>query len=456
VYKKSLRGFVAPGTQLDKSDDDAEGTDTREEDDDPDSSMPDAPLARSPSPTKRDVSKELIGPSSDETELGEYSSMPLAIPRSPAPEEERNEESEPQEVDYNSSEDEYIDEAEKKAREDAKVARMIAEAEEAAARPTESNIKRARRLLKLSQKKYQTLNLAREVEISVNAISSQLRNLQEALQASTDTTLGANAPRTSQLPTTLDAEERLTLTVSKSDFAAMRIIGQFNQGFILAVRPPSSTSPTPDLFIIDQHASDEKYNFERFSATTIMTSQKLVHPHPLHLTAIEEETILNNEHALTANGFAVAVDTSGSSQVGQRAKLVSLPMSNSATFTPADFEELLTLLEEHSTSTSSSSAMVTQQQYIPRPSKVRKLLASRACRSSIMIGKTLNYKQMDRVVRHMGEMDKPWSCPHGRPTMRHLFGLEKWESWGEGDGVGGLATSEGKTDWGAYLESRRG
>jgi hypothetical protein len=25
-----------------------------------------------------------------------------------------------------------------------------------------------------------------------------------------------------------------------------------------------------------------------------------------------------------------------------------------------------------------------------------------------------------QVVQHMGTMDQPWNCPHGRPTMRHL------------------------------------
>lgn len=25
-----------------------------------------------------------------------------------------------------------------------------------------------------------------------------------------------------------------------------------------------------------------------------------------------------------------------------------------------------------------------------------------------------------KVVHHMGTMDQPWNCPHGRPTMRHL------------------------------------
>lgn len=50
---------------------------------------------------------------------------------------------------------------------------------------------------------------------------------------------------------------------SKKDFMSLDIIGQFNKGFILAMIRSKG-----DLFIIDQHASDEKFNFEMLSKTT--------------------------------------------------------------------------------------------------------------------------------------------------------------------------------------------
>lgn len=27
----------------------------------------------------------------------------------------------------------------------------------------------------------------------------------------------------------------------------------------------------------------------------------------------------------------------------------------------------------------------------------------------------------------MGEIDQPWNCPHGRPTMRHLLHLDQFK-----------------------------
>ncbi|KIY99177.1 hypothetical protein MNEG_8784 [Monoraphidium neglectum] len=48
------------------------------------------------------------------------------------------------------------------------------------------------------------------------------------------------------------------------------------------------------------------------------------------------------------------------------------------------------------------------------------MLASRACRSSIMIGRALDPPLMRRILARLAELDAPWNCPHGRPTMRHL------------------------------------
>ena len=48
------------------------------------------------------------------------------------------------------------------------------------------------------------------------------------------------------------------------------------------------------------------------------------------------------------------------------------------------------------------------------------MLASRACRSSIMIGRSLDTAEMRRVVSHLADLESPWQCPHGRPTMKLL------------------------------------
>ena len=48
-----------------------------------------------------------------------------------------------------------------------------------------------------------------------------------------------------------------------------------------------------------------------------------------------------------------------------------------------------------------------------RPSKIYSILASRACRSSIMIGTDLEFKTMKKVVTNLATLESPWNCPHG-------------------------------------------
>ncbi|KAH6607892.1 hypothetical protein Trco_004205 [Trichoderma cornu-damae] len=234
-----------------------------------------------------------------------------------------------------------------------------------------------------------------------------------------------------------DAESRLPLIIAKDDFSKMRIIGQFNLGFIIAVKPAGHTgldneARHDELFIIDQHASDEKYNYEKLQNTTEIQSQRLVHPMRLQLTALEEEIVLENQAALVANGFKVNTDTTGRSPVGSRCQLMALPLSREVTFKMEDLEELISLLGDKSAESS----------YIPRPSKVQKMLAMRACRSSIMIGKAMTRGQMHSLINHMGELDKPWNCPHGRPTIRHLSRLQAWneEGWKHDLHTGSITT----------------
>lgn len=353
--------------------------------------------------------------------------------------------------------DEYIDENEKKAQEDQKVQEVIdaATATATAIKPSEEGERRSELFLKgRSKRKEMTLNLVQHVTVSGNEIQQRIAGLAAHLPQPRPRTAAAEDSNSLDAD---DAEEKLSLKISKSDFSRMRIIGQFNLGFILAVReaavsPPSASVPSPspndseddELFIIDQHASDEKYNFERLQQTTTVQSQRLVQPKTLELTALEEEIILEHLPALERNGFSVRVDSSGLQPVGSRCQLLSLPLSRETTFSLSDLEELIFLLAENPTSNATT---------IPRPSKVRKMFAMRACRSSIMIGKALSRRQMEKVVRHMGEMEKPWNCPHGRPTMRHLCGLGgAWGErlWEEGEDRGW------RTDWAAWAREKRG
>ncbi|XP_063090216.1 mismatch repair endonuclease PMS2 isoform X2 [Cavia porcellus] len=198
------------------------------------------------------------------------------------------------------------------------------------------------------------------------------------------------------------AEDELRKEISKTMFAEMEILGQFNLGFIV-------TKLKEDIFLVDQHAADEKYNFEMLQQHTVLQAQRLISPQTLNLTAVNEAILIENLEIFRKNGFDFVIDESA--PVTKRAKLISLPTSKNWTFGPQDIDELIFMLSD------SPGVMC-------RPSRVRQMFASRACRKSVMIGTALNTSEMKKLIVHMGEMDHPWNCPHGRPTMRHIANLE--------------------------------
>ncbi|XP_026316783.1 mismatch repair endonuclease PMS2 isoform X2 [Hyposmocoma kahamanoa] len=196
-------------------------------------------------------------------------------------------------------------------------------------------------------------------------------------------------------------EEELSKEISKDSFKKMSVVGQFNLGFII-------TRLEDDLFIIDQHATDEIYNFETLQKSTELTSQKLVCPQNLELSGVNEQILMDNLDVFKKNGFTFEINEASSPT--KRVKLLTIPMSKNWIFGKEDIEELLFMLRESPTECC-------------RPSRVRAMFASRACRKSVMIGTALSKVDMKKLVDHMAEIDQPWNCPHGRPTIRHLVNL---------------------------------
>jgi DNA mismatch repair protein PMS2 len=205
------------------------------------------------------------------------------------------------------------------------------------------------------------------------------------------------------------ASAALSRIISKTDFNKMQVVGQFNLGFIV-IRWQKYEEGLDDLFVIDQHAADEKYNFETLQQTTVIESQRLFRPEPLELTAADEILAVENIDVLKRNGFEVVRKGNDEEEEG-RLHLVAQPVSKDTVFDMKDLEELIHLMHDRPVGT------------MVRCSKARAMFAMRACRKSVMIGKALSANRMTSIVQHMSTMDQPWNCPHGRPTMRHVSDL---------------------------------
>ena len=226
------------------------------------------------------------------------------------------------------------------------------------------------------------------------------------------------------VPQSDNPEELLSRVIQKEDFERMEILGQFNLGFIIVrsrrAAPNASggnqamevdgdvkEEEMDDLFIVDQHAADEKYNFETLQLTTRIESQRLIRARPLDLSASDKLVALENLEVLQGNGFEVELEgaevddeTEGRGQL----LLVSQPVSKSTVFDMSgewfcelhcvlcadgsdciDLAELLHLMQDKPVGT------------MVRCSKARAMFASRACRKSVMVGHPLTKSQMTLV-----------------------------------------------------------
>lgn len=213
-----------------------------------------------------------------------------------------------------------------------------------------------------------------------------------AADSSAPVALGPSALESAGVDQSMEqAAETLERVIQKTDFAQMQVVGQFNLGFILARRRLGTQD---DLFIIDQHAADEKFNFETLQRETRLHSQPLIQPQTVELAPTDELVAADHLAWLQANGFDVRVDEGA--PPGSRIQLLAKPVSRSTVFNLDDLAELLHLLRD-----------APERKHV-RCSKVRDLLASRACRKSIMVGAALDMRRMLVVVRHLGEIDQPW------------------------------------------------
>ncbi|KAM0679322.1 ATP-binding mismatch repair protein [Binucleata daphniae] len=185
-------------------------------------------------------------------------------------------------------------------------------------------------------------------------------------------------------------------TLQKNDFLDMKIIGQFNNGFILTKMVKNCIET---MCIIDQHAADEINNFETIQSCYNVIKQKLIVPIPLQPNSIDKLNIETNAKALRMNGY----------DFDEYFNLISIPFYKNIVFDKNDFYDVLYEINGNNC----------LDKYV-FSKKIKDKMASKACRTSIMIGAVLTNTQMEKIVQNLAKLKYPWKCPHGRPVVKIL------------------------------------
>ncbi|MGM5485203.1 MAG: DNA mismatch repair endonuclease MutL [Nanobdellota archaeon] len=162
------------------------------------------------------------------------------------------------------------------------------------------------------------------------------------------------------------------------------IHGQVDKTYILA-------EDEKGLLIIDQHAAEERINFERFlSEKENIPEQELVEPVTLEVTAKEAEKIKSMMDDISKLGFGIE-EFGINTFIIRRAPEV-LSEQKTKTFIHELLEENLDELTYDK-------------------------IATKACRSSVKAGEEKTHSAMKDTLKRLKKCENPYTCPHGRPTM---------------------------------------
>jgi len=174
---------------------------------------------------------------------------------------------------------------------------------------------------------------------------------------------------------------------------ALRVLGQFDDTYVVA--------ETPDgLVLVDQHAADERINYERLRAEMggETPTQALAEPVELELTAREAELFATYRDALAELGFHA-------DRIDDRAVEVrTVPTVFDAALDPSLLRDALT-----------GFAQGTDGETVDAAADA--LLADLACYPSITGNTSLTEGSVVDLLDALDDCENPFACPHGRPVV---------------------------------------
>ncbi|KAI3660467.1 hypothetical protein MP638_004296 [Amoeboaphelidium occidentale] len=216
----------------------------------------------------------------------------------------------------------------------------------------------------------------------------------------------------------LDEDSIKKRLLNKNEFTKMTIVGQFNLGFILATLPCTEEENGLDLFIIDQHAADEKHLYERYKQelSESLEKQQLIQPLTLQKLSPSQQFLLKQNLDYIRKRFSLNIIFSENED---KFFILSKPVLYKKQCNEYELiVDLLTQLEHHQHEHEHEHSTKRKDEILPNQWQYQ--LASRACRKATMIGDVLDRRQMKKIVDNLSKLEQPWNCPHGRPTVRWL------------------------------------
>jgi DNA mismatch repair protein MutL len=192
-------------------------------------------------------------------------------------------------------------------------------------------------------------------------------------------------------------DEKILTKEAKQEY---RIVGQvFDTYWIVEYKDK--------MLMIDQHAAHEKVKYEQILKkveNNEIYTQMLTPPVIINVTPKEADLIKNYEKYFKELGFEIE-------DFGMNAFAIrGVPLDLFGYNIKELFDEVLTQMIESPVR--------------GVPQIIREKIASMACKAAVKGNNSLSYEEADKLIEELLELDNPYNCPHGRPT---IISMSKYE-----------------------------
>ncbi len=186
----------------------------------------------------------------------------------------------------------------------------------------------------------------------------------------------------------------------KDDAPVFRVVGEAFRTYIIV-------EIENDLYYIDKHAAHERMNFEKLKAESNISSQLLLMPVAVKLSAEEYSVITDNIPLLSKCGF----------EVEDFGNLSVIVRETPSMLDGSDIKDLILEIAEK----------LLRHKTDIEPDKMDWIFHSTACRSAVKGGDYTSEKEREFFVEKLLSMPDIRYCPHGRPVMIKIsrYELEK-------------------------------
>lgn len=190
-----------------------------------------------------------------------------------------------------------------------------------------------------------------------------------------------------------------TTSLSQKQLLDLEYIGQLNNTFILA-------QDTSNLYIIDQHTLHERILYEKYMNeynNRHIVQQPLLHSIPIHITPLQEDTLIKNILVLRQLGFTLKANGPLNYELETVPSLLS-------TSTDSFADLLLDLLDDLDNKNSLNGLAAVNEERI----------ITAACKAAVKAHYILSESEVRYLLKELSTLDNAHTCPHGRPIIMNI------------------------------------